>query len=168
LLLTALAGPAVAAAPPPVVPSKADQARALMIGAVARFVEWPGAPGSQFTLCVADEHPQLAALHMFYDSATIGELPVQIRLFHKNETLAGCQAAFLLPGESADIAKLQSQAIAGHILLVGEGSGMAKQGVHIGFYPDMNHLKLEVNRKSLEASGLKASYRLLEKAKIVE
>ena len=38
----------------------------------------------------------------------------------------------------------------------------------LSFFSDMNRLRLEVNRKALEASGLKASFRLLEVAKIVE
>ncbi|MES2297480.1 MAG: YfiR family protein [Pseudomonadota bacterium] len=162
ILLPAAAG---AAAPSDLEP---ERVRAALIDRVARFVEWPGTPSSQFVLCVADEHPQLAYLRSYYDSATIAALPVQVRPLRKNETLAGCHAAILVPGETADINRMRSQADQAHVLLFGEGTGMARHGVHIGFYPGAKHMVLEVNRKSLEASGLKASFRLLEVAKIVE
>lgn len=158
--------PGPAAGPPE--PGKADLVKAAMIEKVARFVDWPAAPAQQFTLCARAEHPQLAALRAYYEHATIAQLPVLVRPLRKGEPLAGCHAAFLLPGPNPELAALRAQADKEHVLLIGEGPEMAGLGVHIGFFSDMNRLRLEVNRKSLEASGLKVSFRLLEVAKIVE
>lgn len=161
-----LAPPGAAVAAPE--PGKADLVRAAIVEKVARFIDWPAAPAvPQFTLCVPGEHPQLAALRAYYERVSIDRLPVQIRPLRKGEALAGCQAAFLLPDAAPD-GQLRAQADKEHVLLIGEGADMARQGVHIGFFSDMNRLRLEVNRKALEASGLKASFRLLEVAKIVE
>jgi hypothetical protein len=160
-----LAPPGAAMAAPE--PGKADLIKAAIVEKVARFIDWPVAPALQFTLCAPGEHPQLAALRAYYERASIARLPVQIRPLRKGEALAGCQAAFLLPGAAPDGA-LRAQADKEHVLLIGEGADMASQGAHIGFFSDMNRLRLEVNRKALEASGLKASFHLLEVAKIVE
>lgn len=163
LLVIALAGKAMAAPP-----AKADLVKVSIIEKIARFIDWPSPPAGQFTLCVAADHPQLAAVRTYYENTSILGLPVTLRLFRKGEAPSGCQAAFLMPGETPDMAKLRAIVDKEHVLLIGEGVDMAKWGVHIGFFPDMNKLRLEVNRKSLEASGLKASYKLLEVAKVVE
>ena len=150
-------------------PEKVDLIKVAMIEKVARFIDWPAAPANgQFMLCAAAEHPQLAALRAYYDNAKIAKLPVGVRLLKKDDNLAGCQVAFLIPGAQADLVHLRAMADKEHVLLVGEGEQMARQGVHVGFFADMNKLSVEVNRKSLEAAGLKASFRLLEVVKIVE
>ncbi|PWF48644.1 YfiR family protein [Massilia glaciei] len=91
-----------------------------------------------------------------------------VRALRNGEPLAGCRAALVLPGAPEELAALRAGAGREHVLLFGEGGQMAAQGVHIGFFPDQGRLRVEVNRKALEASGLKASFRLLEVAKIVE
>lgn len=139
-----------------------------MIEKIVRFIDWPTAPAAQFVLCVPTDHPQITALHTYYDNAQILNLPVQIRVLRKGEPLSPCRAVLLLPSENPDMPRLQSLMAKENVLLIAEGAAMAKLGVHIGFFADMNKIRLEVNRKSLEASGLKVSYKLLEVAKIVE
>ncbi|MES3024687.1 MAG: YfiR family protein, partial [Pseudomonadota bacterium] len=151
-------------------PGRTELLRAAMIAKVARFVDWPAAPVPPvaFTLCVPLEHPLLAALRAYYRRASIGQLPVLVRALRKGEPLAGCRAAIVLPGAPEELAMLRAEAGREHVLLIGEGDEAAALGVHIGFFPDLGRMRVEVNRKALEASGLKASFRLLEVAKIVE
>jgi hypothetical protein len=148
--------------------SKAELLKVVIIEKVARFIDWPGMRPAQFVLCVAHDHPQLAILQSYYDSNPILDMPVQVRPLRRGDNLSQCRAALLAPGEPSDSLRLQSMSGREHVLLLAEGAEMARAGVHIGFYFDMNKMRLEVNRKTLEASGLKASYKLLEVAKVVE
>jgi len=56
----------------------------------------------------------------------------------------------------------------GWLFLRARRPDLARQGVHVAFYSDMNRLRLEVNKRGLEASGLKASFLLFEAARLVE
>jgi hypothetical protein len=170
-LLLASAALGACARADPLVPEvgKSELGKAKIIEKLARFVFWPALPaaGPAFTLCVSHQHPLLDAVRSHYERTTITQLPVLIRTLRRGEPLSGCRAAFILPA-GHDMAQLRVQANREHVLLIGEGNGIAGRGVHIGFFSDTNRLRLEVNRKALEASGLKASFRLLEVARIVE
>jgi hypothetical protein len=147
---------------------KAELVKAAMVEKISRFIEWPRAPAGKFLLCVAPDHPQLEAVRAYYESAVIADRPVEVLLLKRSEALAGCQVAFLAPRDLGDMARVRANADRDHVLLVAEGADAARSGAHVAFYSDMNRLRLEVNRKALEASGLKASFRLLEVAKVVE
>lgn len=149
---------------------KADLVKAAIIEKVARFIEWPGQAGSPvpaaFQICTAGDHPLLPAIRVYYENIVLAERPVVIQVLRKGDALNGCRIFYAK--DTADLPRLRASAEAGHVLLIAEGSDMAKAGMHVGFYTDMNRLRIEVNRKSLEAAGLKASFRLLEVAKVVE
>ena len=147
---------------------KAELVKAAMVEKISRFIEWPRAPAGKFLLCIAPEHPQLEAVRAYYESVTIADRPVEIQLLKRSDALAGCHVAFLAPRDLGDMSRVRANADRDHVLLVAEGADAARSGAHVAFYSDMNRLRLEVNRKALEASGLKASFRLLEVAKVVE
>jgi hypothetical protein len=146
---------------------KAELVKAAVIEKIARFIDWPRPPATQFTLCVASDHPQLQVLNAYYENATIAERPVAVHTMRRQDAPGACQVIFLAQKDIADLPRYRALAEKEQILLVAEGADVARNGVHIAFYFDMNRLRLEVNRKALEASGLKASFRLLEVAKIV-
>jgi len=147
---------------------KSELVKAAVIEKISRFIEWPQTPGSQFVLCVAAEHPQLPVLRAYYESTAIAELPVVVRVLRPQDSLAGCKVVFLGPKDVPDLGRYRAPAEKDHVLIVAEGADVARGGAHVAFYSDMNRLRLEVNRKALEACGLKASFRLLEVAKVVE
>ena len=145
---------------------KAELVKAAVIEKISRFIDWPHASG-QFVLCVAADHPQLPVLHAYYDNATIAERNVLLQVLRRPDALSGCQVLFLGQKDLAELARFRALAEKEQVLLIAEGADVARNGVHVAFYFDMNRLRLEVNRKALEASGLKASFRLLEAAKVV-
>jgi hypothetical protein len=148
--------------------SKANLVKATLVEKIARYIDWPQTPSGNFVLCVASDHPLLPAIKAYYDGVRILDLPVTVRQLRRSESISGCQAAVLWPSDSADVAKSRIQADREHILLLAEGEGVARWGVHVGYYIEASRLRLEVNRRAMEASGLKVSFRLLEVAKVVE
>ena len=146
---------------------KAELVKAAVIEKISRFIDWPHASGGQFVLCVAAEHPQLPVLHAYYDNATIAERSVVLQVLRRPDALSGCHVLFLGQKDLAELVRFRALAEKDQVLLIAEGADVARNGVHVAFYFDMNRLRLEVNRKALEASGLKASFRLLEAAKVV-
>ncbi len=168
LLYLLLALPAHATQAPVQALEKADLVKAATIEKIVRFIEWPRSAEGSFVLCVTTDHPQLAALRAYYENSAIDERPVAIQIIRKGELAATCRLLFLAPRDLGDLARLKTTADREHVLLIAEGTGAARSGAHIAFYSDSGRLKLEVNRRALEASGLKASFRLLEMAKLVE
>jgi hypothetical protein len=146
---------------------KSELVKAAVIEKIARFIDWP-AGGNAFQLCAAEDHPQLAVLKAYYEGAQIAERPVAVRPVRRFEGYAGCNLIVLGPKEVAEMGRFRALAEKEHTLLVAEGADLAKQGVHVAFFSDMNRLRLEVNKRVLDASGLKASFRLLEVAKVVD
>jgi len=181
---TLLAGFAAAATLPlhAVGAEKADLVKAAMVEKIARFIEWPGAAPGSFALCVTPGHPQLEAVREYYQGTSIANRPVTVRVVGaKGGARAGteagagakppapaCSVAFLAPADLAQVGRWRAAAVRGHFLLIAEGDEAAAAGVHVAFYAHMGRLRLEVNRKALEAAGLKASFRLLEVARVVE
>jgi hypothetical protein len=147
---------------------KSELVKAAVIEKIARFIEWPAIPGNAFQICAADDHPQLPVLRAYYDGQQIAERPVAVRSVRRFDGFAGCNLIVLGQKDFADVTRFRTLAEKEHMLLVAEGAELAKQGVHVGYFSDMNRLRLEVNKRGLEASGLKASFRLLEVAKLVE
>ena len=147
---------------------KSELVKAAIIEKIARFIDWPALTAGAFQLCAAEDHPQLPVLRAYYEGAQIAERPVAVRPVRRFEGYAGCNLIVMSPRETADVPRFRALAEKEHLLLIAEGAELAKRGVHVGYFSDTNRLRLEVNKRGLEASGLKASFRLLEVAKLVE
>jgi len=147
---------------------KAELVKAAVIEKIARFIDWPALGAGTFLLCAADDHPQLPVLRAYYEGTQIAERPVTVRPVRRFDGFTGCNVIVLGQKEFADLGRFRALAEKEHALLVAEGPDLARQGVHVAFYSDMNRLRLEVNKRGLEASGLKASFRLFEAARLVE
>jgi len=165
-LVAALAGTAGAA--PADTFDKAELVKAAVIEKIARFIDWPASISTGFQLCAADDHPQLPVLRAYYEGTQIAERAVTLRPVRRFDGYAGCNLIVLAPKDLGEVGRFRTLAEKEHALLVAEGPDLARQGVHVAFYSDMNRLRLEVNRRGLEASGLKASFRLLEAARLVD
>ena len=157
-----------AAEPPPSQFEKADLVKAAIIEKIARFIEWPRQAEGQFVLCVSADHPLLPVMRAYYASVVIADKPVVLQVIKRAEVVPACHLLFLGARELKDVARQRVAADRDHILLVAEGRDAARDGVHVAFYPDKDRLRLDVNRKALDASSLKASFRLLEVANIVD
>ena len=141
--------------------------RASMIDKIARFVEWPTWEDQRFRLCVTDKNPLLPALQSYYENSLLANKPVLLATFKGSSLPKNCQAVFLSDENLENLPTLLQLTRNQPILIVVEKENSVNQGVHIDFYTDENRLHLEVNRKSLETSGLKVSYHLLKVARIV-
>lgn len=146
---------------------KADLVKVSVIEKVVRFIEWPAARDGPFFLCAPADHPQLPALKAYYESINIGDKPVSVQAVKRGDRVP-CRVLFMAPSDLNHPDRLRSHLARGQTLIIAEGADAAAKGVHVAFYIDAGRLKLEVNRKSLESSGLKASFRLLEVARVVD
>jgi hypothetical protein len=147
---------------------KSELVKAAVIEKIARFIDWPALAGAGFQLCAPEDHPQLGVLRAYYEGAQIAERPVVVRPVRRFDGYTGCNLILLGQKEVGDLGRFRALAEKEHLLLVAEGADVARQGVHVAYFSDMNRLRLEVNKRVLDASGLKASFRLLEVAKVVD
>lgn len=162
LWASGLAGVALA------LPNEAELRRASVIARVARFIEWP-ASEPPFVLCMPVEHPQLAAVRYVFESENtrIAEQPVTVREVRRTDSLASCRVLFLAPRDGADLEFYRRESDRHRIMLFAEGE-VARAGVHVAYVLDRGRTRFEIRRRGLEAIGLKAGFRLLEQAKVVD
>ena len=146
-----------------------DNVKVSLIQKFSSFIEWPKALEAQFALCVVADHPLLPSLKTYYEKEPIAERPVTIQTIRRPNALAGCNVIFIAQKDMDDLARYRAAAVKNNVLLIAEGVNAARYGVHIAFYVEAGRVQRpRVNRKALEAAGLKASFRLLHEAEIVE
>lgn len=93
--------------------------------------------------------------------------PLQIDVFDSVGELHPCHILFISPEFSPHVSDLSLRLGDKGTLLVADTPGMAAYGASINFVLKKGKLKFEVNRKSLERAGLKASAQLLKLAILV-
>lgn len=147
---------------------KSDLAEVALIEKIAGFIQWPRPPGESFNICVTADHPQLAVLEAYYQHMTVNDRPAAIVTVKLAAPPSECQVLYLTASQLSNLGPLLAWSARENVLLVGDSPDAASQGVQIAFYFSMNRLQLEVNRRSMEASGLKPSFKLMQVAKIVE
>jgi hypothetical protein len=149
-------------------PNETELRKASVIARVARFIEWPAAE-PPFVLCLTADHPQRVAVrHVFeVENEKIAEQSVTVRELRPQDSLVGCRVLFLAPRDTADLERFRRESERHRIMLFAEGE-FARAGVHVAYVLDRGRTRFEVRRRGLEAIGLKAGFRLLEQAKVVD
>ncbi|MGZ5069565.1 MAG: YfiR family protein [Methylobacter sp.] len=142
--------------------------RASIIEKVSRFIEWPSSNYEHFTICVTDKTPLLPAMQTYYANMSLADKPVNLSIIHDIKKLTECQVIFLDEDQSDNLNLILLQASKLPILIVTGKQDDVSQGAHVDFYVQETRLRLEVNKTALMNSGLKASYHLLQVARIVE
>jgi len=137
-----------------------------------RYVEWPPegfeSSGAPFVIGVLGKDPFGAVLDEIAGSKRIEGRRIAVRRFATMAEYTPCQILFVAASASpqqkaAALQKAQESAV----LLVGEGSGFAKQGAVVNFFVESTRVRFEINTEAARRAQLKISSKLLSLAKIV-
>lgn len=157
------------AAPLPAAEVPEYELKAEFLERFTRFVDWPesGFSGAQapFVIGLWAENPFGTYLERIAATQSIKGRSVRIRTVAELREIEGCNLLFVPGGRRADLRRILREVSARPILLVGDGTGFAEQGVHINFVSEGDRVRFEVNEAAAHEARLRISAKLLRLAK---
>ncbi len=143
------------------------QVKAAYLYHFAKFVEWPseaaGGSAPTLTLCVLGKSPFGKALTTIAGKTVRGR-PVVISYIKQVEESASCDMLFVSQSEKAKLAQILSFVGSRPILTVSDIKRFVSAGGMIGFVPEKDRIRFEINRGAALRSGLRGSAQLLKLA----
>jgi YfiR/HmsC-like len=136
------------------------------------FIDWPAESSladstKPFVIGVFKDKAFSKVLKNIYKERTIKNRIVQIKYFSDLNSIQDCNILFISGSKHGKVAKILSRIEGKPILTISDAEGFAEKGIHIDFFLESDKLKFEINQETLRKSGLKASYQLLQLARIV-
>jgi hypothetical protein len=144
--------------------------KAAMIQKIMAFIRWPAESSSQpFVLAVLGDSDLGTRLRFIYDGLEIGGRPVRVLDIGQPAELPACHALFI-GARFQQALEAVLKALGGRpVLTLGDTPGFAQRGVGVNLFVDAaQRVQFEVNRGSVERSGLRPSFQLLSFAKLVD
>ena len=146
--------------------------KAVFLERFTRFIEWPeesvvSDTSKAFVLGVMGKNPFGSILEQLYATQKIKNKEVEIRYISNMDLILGCHLLFISKSEKNELIKILSVTKDKPILTISDEVGFAEKGVLINFYLSQERVRFEINETAFKVSGLKASYLLLDVAKIV-
>jgi hypothetical protein len=137
--------------------------KAAYIYNITKFIYWESnTPVNEFIIGVLGPSPIYEPLLEVVKSKTVNNKKIIIRQYAKVEDLNDCIMLFIPENTSIPLDELLNKAKSKKILTISEKEGYGKRGTAINFVNVNDKLKFEVNIKTLESLGLKASAQFLK------
>lgn len=149
-----------------------DNIKLILLQRIAQYIQWPELPNKEFTIGVLDNNSLKEQMNELYEDSTIHNLPINIVNITKESSLFDLDKVdilYLTIEKSQKIDNILNVLNKKATLLVTEFPDDVYNNMHLAFYYDKNKkIKFLINQEALEENDLKASYKLLRLAKIVE
>lgn len=147
-------------------PSTEYDVKAAFIHNIAKYVEWPAAPGA-LRLCVAGRNPFGGALDVLRGKQ-VGKLMWEIEPVNAAASLKHCRVLFIAASEDGNLGQILANVKGNAVLTVGDSDGYAERGVMVNFYLEGKRVRFEINNDAARRAGLKFGSQLLKLARIVQ
>ena len=141
------------------------QVKAAFIKNFVKFIEWPARPAGGLTFCILGEDPFRETLKGPDDVG--GGRSLSYRRIGKLKDAEGCQILFVTRSEAQALPEILAAFAGREVLTIGDGDGLAKGGLMIGFLLEEQKVRFEANLEPVRRAGLSISSRLLGLAKTV-
>jgi hypothetical protein len=156
----------------PILEASEYQLKAAWLKMIAMFIEWPKSagicdPSKPFIIGVVGESPLSREINTFYINGAqqIKKKRVILQRVSDKEDLPLCHLLFIARSAKYRLSKIIAAVESLPILTISDTEGFADRGIHINFIIRHRNLWFEVNRNTLDKSGLLASHHLLKVAK---
>jgi hypothetical protein len=147
--------------------------QAAMIEKIVTFIDWPSSAGladvkKPFLVHVlgASEVAEKLA-YLFAHQPPWGH-KTQVTVVSKEDLPTGAHVLFIAGGFRGDVKDLLKRLNGKPTLTIGSVAGLCAHGIAINLVGAGNRISFEVNRSALARAGLKASYHLLSRARLVD
>ena len=133
-----------------------------------KYIDWPNKdePGD-FVIGVIGNSPVFDEMVKLMGQRTVGSKKITIKTFQPNSANPTCQILFITEDARSCLKTLAAQTTTSPVLIVCEGSGLARHGASIDLVLSDEHLKLEINKSNIEHHKLQIASELLQLATIV-
>jgi hypothetical protein len=143
--------------------------KAAYIYNITKFIYWESIPpGNEFIIGVLGPSPIYAPLTNVVKGKTVNNKKIVVRQYNSVEELKNCSLLFIPKDTTIPLEKILSRANSEKILTISEKEGSGRMGAAINFINVNNKLKFEVNLRTLESIGLKASAQFLKLTIIID
>ncbi len=128
-----------------------------------KYVEWPSQrQQGDFVIGVYGDEEMLIAAQNLMKNRFISNQKISVKKITQEEDINSCHIIFVERNFSHKFKSIQPKSQANHILIVTEGSNLAKKGAGINFVIQGDKLKFEMNKSAIESAGLKVSNELVK------
>jgi len=142
--------------------------KAAYICNITKFIYWnSNVTGDEFIIGVLEPAAIYRSLTEITKTKTVNEKKIVIRKYAKLEEIDHCHILFIPENSSISLKKILAKAQSKNILTISEQQGYGSLGSAINFVTINDKLKFEVNLKTLESIGLKASAQFLKLAVVI-
>ena len=140
--------------------------KAAFIYNFVKFVEWPDGKAitqqSNIDICVLGSSDVGSASSVF-KAASSAKLSISLKRESSWKNAAGhCHVLFISQSEEGKLGEIVGGLQGSPVLTVSDIDGFADAGGMIGFVNSDNKIKLEINKRSILATGMRVDAKLLE------
>jgi len=152
---------------------EAEDIKTAMIGKIADFVTWPAEAGLEdpyrpLELVVLGDSPLLPRIRKHYERVRIGGHRVFVRQAHDVAEVERPHILFISSSFEDRLGEVMARVQGAPVLTVGDSDGFARRGVAVNMYFAGDGAHFEVSRRALESHRLRASFRLLALARLID
>jgi hypothetical protein len=149
----------------------APDLKGAMIQRIATFVGWPSCGRSDVVIGVYDDPDSFEKFKNLYRNQTILGRPIAVRAFDQIsqlDVLANCDILCIGEISTSQRSKILQKLAKSSVLIVGNSRGDAEAGVSLVLLEEGNRYRILINQEALKNANLRADYRLLKLAELVE
>lgn len=143
----------------------------VMLQRISSFITWPTLPELAMRVCIVGDETFVANLQQLYLNKKLHGLPIEVMSVDTASSpakLAACQIIFFADKKSSSISSIAESTKSEDLLIVSANAQGINKGATVALYPDNNKFKIIINKNSLQSRKLKADYRLMKLAEVVE
>jgi hypothetical protein len=153
--------------------SRESLVKAGYIEKFTHFVQWPETSNKNdsietFTIAVIGKNIFAEDLEGLFSKTKVKNSQVKITYISSVEEIDKCMILFISGSEINNLDKILHYTTGRPILTISDSKGFGLNGVIINMFPEGNYIRYEINRNTLEKSGLKINSLLLNYAVILK
>ncbi len=139
--------------------------KAAFIYNFTRYIEWDtNLPEKEFIIGVIGDSRISEPLEELAKTKTVNGKKIIIRNYNDIEEMNNCSILFISKNAQNSLGEILDKAKAKNVLTISEEAGSCYKGAGINFVLTNETLKFEINKKTIDVLGLKASSQLLKLA----
>jgi hypothetical protein len=143
----------------------------VMLQRISSFITWPQLPERAMRICIVGDEAFVENLRHLYRNKKLHGLPIEVQpieVSSEKSLLYSCQIIFFVNNNPSAISTIAKTIKSKNLLLVSSNEEDIFNGATVALYHDNNKFKIIINKNSLQSHNLKADYRLMKLAKVVE
>lgn len=145
-----------------------EKYQALFIYNFTRYIEWPSANSSEFTIGVLGKSSVYNELINIAEGRKVGAQTIKVKKFASAAEINNCHIVFISSDASSQIAAISSSAPGKNTLIITERYGLISKGAGINFIEEDGKQKFQMSRSNLQKTGLKVNNQLVSLATLVD